>query len=129
MPDHPHAAGLKRRAGLPGGEQVLDHREQLLLGRVPRLQQVVVERDLVDGLNRSLRVGVRGQQNPLRLRHQLPRLHQVVRSGQPRHPLVGDQQRDLLAPCSHLPEQLEAFGARAGAHHPIPLPEAAPQVA
>ena len=30
-------------------EQVLDDREQLLLGRVPRLEQVVVERDLVDG--------------------------------------------------------------------------------
>ena len=38
MADQTHAAGLERGAGLPGAEQVLDDREQLLLGRVPRLE-------------------------------------------------------------------------------------------
>ena len=48
--DDAHAAGLERRAGLPVVEQVVDDRVELLLGRVPGLEQVVVERDLVDGL-------------------------------------------------------------------------------
>ena len=47
----------------------------------------------------------------------------------PGHPLVGDQQRHLLAASPDLPEQLEPLGARAGAHHPVALAEAAPQIA
>ena len=41
---------LERRtvAGDPVREQVVDDRVELLLGRVPRLQQVLVELDLVD---------------------------------------------------------------------------------
>ena len=43
VPDHPHATGLQRGAGLPGREQILDDRVQLLLRRIPGLEQVVVE--------------------------------------------------------------------------------------
>src|SRR5438874_1756976 len=50
MSDHAHPARLERGAGLPRGQQILDHRVEMLLGRIPRLQQVVVERDLVDRL-------------------------------------------------------------------------------
>ena len=60
-----HAAGLEERARLPGGEQILEHREELLLGRIPRLEQVVVERDLVDRRDRGVGVGVGGQQHAL----------------------------------------------------------------
>ena len=80
VPDEPHAARLDRGAGLPGRQEVLDDREQLLLRRVPRLQQVVVERDLVDRLDRRLGVGVGGEQHALGLGHDLARLDQVVRS-------------------------------------------------
>jgi hypothetical protein len=51
------------------------------------------------------------------------------RSRQAGHPLVGDQQRHLFAPGADLPEELEPLGARAGAHHAIPLAETAPQIA
>ena len=128
MADHAHAAGLERGARLPRRQQILDDGEQLLLGRVPRLQQVVVERDLVDRLDRRLGVGVRRQQDALGLRHELARLDQVIGPGQPRHALVGDQQRHLLAPCANLPQQVKPFGARAGAHHAVALAETASQV-
>ena len=78
MADHAHAARLERRAGLPGRQQVLDHREELLLGRVPGLEQVVVERHLVDRRDRRLGVGVGGQQHPLGLGDDLARLHEVL---------------------------------------------------
>src|SRR5438067_2389642 len=42
--DQPYPARVERRAGLPRGQQILDHREQLLLGRIPRLEQIVIER-------------------------------------------------------------------------------------
>ena len=79
MADHPHPAGLQRRARLPGREQILDHREQLLLGRIPRLEQVVVERDLVDRGDRRLGVGVCGQQHALGVGDDLARLHAGTR--------------------------------------------------
>jgi len=46
--DDAHAAGMQRRARLPRRQQVLDDCKQPLLGPVPRLEQVVVQRDLVD---------------------------------------------------------------------------------
>ena len=96
--DHAHAAGLERRAGLPRRQQVLDDRVELLLGRVPRLEQVVVELDLVDRLDRRLGVGVGGQQHALGVRARACAPRPGTRCpAMPRHALVGDQQRDLLA--------------------------------
>ena len=122
-------AGLERRVRRPGRQQVLDHRVELLLGRVPRLEQVVVEVDLVDRLDRGLGVGVRGQQDALGVRHELARLDQVLGPGQPRHPLVGDQQRDLLAARDQLAQRPERLVAARGADDPVALAEAPPQVA
>jgi hypothetical protein len=112
VPDEPHAAGLDRRARLPCRQQVLDDGEQLLLGRIPRLQQVVVERDLVDRLDRRLRVGVGRQQHALGARHELVRLDEVLGARHAGHALVGDQQRawspratsSLRAPSAASPE-------------------------
>ena len=129
MADDPHAAGLQRGARLPGRQQVLDDREQLLLRRVPRLEQVVVERDLVDRGDRRLGVGVGGQQHALGVRDDLARLDEVLGARHARHPLVGDQQRDLVAARRTSAQQLERLGARGRAQDPVALAEAAPQVA
>ena len=45
------------------------------------------------------------------------------------HPLVGDQQRDLVAAGAQLLEDVERLGAGGGAQDPVALAEAAPQVA
>jgi hypothetical protein len=129
MADDAHAAGLQRGAGLPRGQQVLDDRVELLLGRVPRLEQVVVQRDLVDRLDRRRRVGVRGQQHPLGARDELPGGDEVIGARHPRHPLVGDQQRHLLAARDELAQQLEPLVARAAAHDPVAVAERPAQIA
>jgi hypothetical protein len=89
MPNQPHPAGGEGGAGLPRGQQILDDREQLLLGRIPRLEQVVVKGDLVDRVDRRFGIGVGGEQHAFGRRHDLPRAHEVIRARQPRHPLVG----------------------------------------
>ena len=105
--DDAHAAGLERRARLPRRQQVLDDRVQLLLGRVPRLEQVVVERDLVDRRDRRLGVGVGGQQHALGVGHELARLDEVLGARHAGHALVGDQQRDLVAARDELAQDVE----------------------
>ena len=129
MADDAQPARLERRARLPGRQQVLEHREEPLLGRIPRLQQVVVERDLVDRRDRRSRVGVGGQQHALGVGDDRAGLHQEVRAGHHRHALVGEQQGDLVAARAQLREDLERLGARARAQDPVALAEAAPQVA
>jgi hypothetical protein len=47
-------------------EQLVEHRVELLLRRVPRLEQVVVEVDHVDRVDRGAGVGVGGEQHPAR---------------------------------------------------------------
>ena len=115
--DDAHAAGLERRARLPGRQQVLDDREELLLRRVPGLEQVVVQRDLVDRLDRRLRVRVGGQQHALGVGHELARLRRGTRSppsracaGRP--PAARPARRGATSSRS----SLQRLGARAGAH-------------
>jgi hypothetical protein len=127
--DQPHAARLERGSRLPARKQILDDREQLLLGWIPGLQQVVVERDLVDRLDRRLGVGVGGQQHALGRRHDLARAHEVVGAGEARHALIGDEQGDLLAASHELGEDLETPLARVRSDDPVALAEPAPQVA
>ena len=78
--------------GRPVGQQVVDHREQLLLGRVPGLEQVVVEVHVVDRLDRGLGVGVGGEQHALGRREQRPRLLQQLHSAHAGHALVGHRE-------------------------------------
>ena len=53
---------------LPVAQQVVEDRVQPLLGRVPRLEQVVVEPDVVDRLDRDVGVGVGREQHELGVR-------------------------------------------------------------
>jgi hypothetical protein len=128
VPDEPDAAGLERGACLPYRQQVLDDGEEELLGRIPRLEEVVVQRDLVDRRDRRLRVRVGGQEDPLRLRGELPRLDEVLRAGHSRHALVGNQESHLVTTPQQLGEQLERLGAGPGAEDAVALAESHPQV-
>ena len=127
--DDAHAAGLERRARLPGGEQVLDDGVELLLGRVPRLEQVVVERDLVDRGDGGVGVGVGGQQHALGVGDERARLDEVLGAGHARHALVGDQHRRLVAARAQLAEQVQGLRPGARAQDPVALAEPAAQVA
>ena len=47
-------------------QQIVQHREELLLGGIPRLGEVVVERHLVDGFHCRVDIAVCGKQHPFR---------------------------------------------------------------
>ena len=127
--DDAQPARLERRARLPGREQILEHREELLLGRIPRLEQVVVERDLVDRRDGRARVRIGGEQHALGVGHDRARLHQEIGARHDRHALVGQEQRDLVAARAQLLEDLERVCAGARPQDAVALAEPAPQVA
>jgi uncharacterized membrane protein YiaA len=129
VPDHLRLGHRLAVAGrLPGLEQRVEHRVELLLRRVPRLEQVVVEVDDVDRLDRGVGVRVRGQQHPAGVREQVHRLLEELDAVHLRHPVVGQHHGDLAA------AQLELLAARPaplaglGADDPVRLAVAAPQV-
>ena len=78
--DHLDVVGDLRVAASPVAEQVVDHREQPVLGRVPRLEQVVVEADVVDRGDRDVGVGVRREQQALGLRRDVAATRPAARS-------------------------------------------------
>lgn len=61
MADHLCFLGGVMTRACPGIEQRIDDGVQLLLRRIPRLEEVVVEVDDVDGVDRSISIGVGGQ--------------------------------------------------------------------
>ena len=121
--------GRRGRLGPPGVEQVVDHRIQLLLGRIPGLEQVVVERDLVDRVDRGLGIGVGREQHAARLGGELERLLEQLHSRHARHALVDHQQRNRGAAQRHVAQQLERLLPALGAKHAELLAVAAAQVA
>lgn len=60
----------------PLGQQVVEDGIQVLIGRIPGLQQVMIEPDFIDADNRRLGVGVGGEQDFSRIRVELARFAQ-----------------------------------------------------
>ena len=67
MPDDLGATHRLLVVGQPHVDEGVDHRIQLLLGRIPRLEQVVIKVDDVDRLNGRLGIGVGGEKRPTRM--------------------------------------------------------------
>ena len=112
VPDHPHASGVLGVRLLPVAQQVVEDGVQPLLRRVPRLEQVVVEADVVDRLDRDVRVGVRGEQDELGVGCVTPGLLEELDAGHLRHPLIGGDQSDRSVPQRQLGQHAERLGAR-----------------
>jgi len=126
-----HADALERRpiVRLPVREQVLEDREQPLLGRVPGLEEVVVEADRVDRGDRHLGVGVGGQQHALGVRVDLGDRREELDARHARHPLVGQEQGDRGAAQLEPTSRVEGGSAAVGSDHAIRRAEPTPQVA
>ena len=122
---------LERRpeGGQPVVEQVGEDRVELLLRRVPRLHQVLVEADRVDRPDGDLGVRVGGQEDPLYVREELDRLGQKVDAGHAGHALVHDQEGDRFAAEGDLAERLESGGARVGGQDTIVAAVLPPEIA
>ena len=87
----------RRGVGLPVLQEVVEHRVEPLLRRVPGLHQVVVEAELVDRADGGLGVGVGREQHALGLRGHLQGAREELDPAHPGHALVGDQERHGLA--------------------------------
>ena len=115
---------------LPRRQQVLDDRVELLLGRVPGLEQVVVEVDLVDRLDRRLGVGVGGEQHALGLGRRARAPRRGTRSPTCR---ACAGRRPAARPASPRARSSRSASsaslAGGGAQDPVALAEPAPQVA
>ena len=93
----------------PGGQQLIDDRVELLLGRVPGLEQVVVQVHDVDRVDRGAVVRVRGQQHAAGERVDIHRSLEELNAGQAGHPVVRDDDRDLVAAQLHLLERVQGL--------------------
>ena len=128
MPDHLGVRDGVSRRPLPGVQQRVDDGVELFLGRIPRLEQVVVEVDDVDGVDRGVGVGVSGQQHPSRRRVQVHRLLEEFDTGHLRHPVVGDERCDRLTTQFELLEGFQRIRARLRPYDPVGLAVVATQV-
>ena len=125
----PQSVERRPVAGGPVGEQVVEYRVELLLGRVPGLEEVLVEADLVDRSNGDVGVGVGGQQDALRLGLERERLGEELGAGHRRHALVDEEQRHRIVALGQLAHDLERVGPGAGADDAVVVRVARAQVA
>ena len=131
-PAVPDDLRLEHRAvvgGVPRVELGVDDRVELLLRRVPRLEQVVVEVDDVDGLDGGVGVGVGGQQHPARAGVEVHRGLEEVQPVHARHAVVGEQHRHGVAAQLHLAQRVQGLLARFGADDAVRVAVAPAQVA
>jgi hypothetical protein len=94
---------------LPGLQQLVDDRVELLFWRVPRLEQVVVEVHDVDRVDRGVRVRVRGEQHPAGERVDVHRPLKELDAGETGHPVVRQQDGDLITAQLHLPQGVQCL--------------------
>ena len=113
--EQPQPLECRTVAGGPVREQIVDDRVELLLGRVPWLQQVLVELDLVDCPDRDVGVRIGRQQDALGVRLEWKRLDEELGAGHRRHALVDEEQRHRFVALGQLADDLERIGRGAGA--------------
>jgi hypothetical protein len=90
---NPNAVERGWDVGVPVIEQIIQDRVELVLRRIPRLHQVVIESDLVDRLDRRVGVGVGSQQHSFGVGKEEPGRSQKIGAFHLRHALVGQQKR------------------------------------
>ena len=71
MPDETDAFEGRLVVGHPILNQFVQHRVELLLRRAPRLEQVIVQANRIDGANGGIDIGIGSQQDALGKRVQL----------------------------------------------------------
>jgi hypothetical protein len=95
-----HPRGARSVLGGPVVEEVVEHRAEPVLGGIPRLHHVVVDRAGVDRTDCRLGLRVRGQQHRPGALQQVADPGEEVEPGHRRQALIGDHQRHrLTGPC------------------------------
>ncbi len=96
--------------------------DSLELDGVPGLEDVAEDVPFVDRVDHRLDVGVAGEEHADGVGLKPPRLAEERISGHPRHPLIGEDQLDLM-----FIQQGDRLSARAGREHPVRTVELVPQ--
>ncbi len=129
MPDDPHVGRVLGIGLLPVAEQIVDDGIQPILGRIPWLEQVVVQADVVDRLDGDVGVGVRREQQELRPRSVDASLLEHLDARHLRHSLVSSDQRDRLVAQCELGQHSERLGAGGRPHDAVIRAVAVAQIA
>ena len=103
----------------PKLEQRVDDRVEVLLRRVPGLEQVVVEVDDVDGLDRGVGVRVRSEQCPPSLWIDVHGLLQELQATHLGHPVVGQEHGHRLVAEPELTQGVEGGSPGLGPDDPV----------
>ena len=106
--DDPNPVEAEAVRALPIGEEVVEDREESLLGWRPRFHQVVVEPDVVDRLDRHVGVGVGGEQHELGAGCDRRGMPEELDAGHLGHAVIGDDEGDGLVPAGELFSVLSA---------------------
>lgn len=128
MADHLGFLGRMMTRACPGIDQRVDDGIQLLFRRIPGLEEVVVEVDYVDGVDRSIGIGVGGQQNAPSYGIQVHCLFEELDSTQTGHAVVGDDHSDCIAAKFHFTQGLERLVAGLRANDSVLLAVPFPEV-
>ncbi len=89
----------------------------------------MVQIDDVDGVDRRIGVGVRGQQHPSGGGEQVHRLFEELDAVHSRHAVVGQHHRDLVAAQLQLAHRVQRLLAGLGSDDPVALAVPPSQVA
>ncbi len=117
MTNHPNALERRFVMSEPIVQQVVEHRIELLVWRIPGLEEVVVEANNVDGANSSVDVGVGRQEDAPGVGEKLDGLFEQVNPSHSRHTVIGQKQGDLIAAQFQFSQRFKGSGARFGAQH------------
>ncbi len=91
----------------------------MLCGRIPGLQEEVVDAGLIDRADRGVGVGVRREQCPLGTGIKSHGLLQEFHSVHARHALVGQEQGHTVVAHLQLLQEIECAFRRVASHHTI----------
>src|SRR5947209_678918 len=117
MANHPHALERRLVVSKPIVEQVIEHWIELLLWRIPGLEEVVVEADRVDGPNSRVGVSVGRQEDALGVGEKLDRLLEQVDTCHSGHAVIGQKQGCLISAQLELTQGLQGSGAGLGTQY------------
>ena len=129
MSDQPQSLRFGQILGLPRVEQIVDHREETFLGRIPRLRQIVIEMRLVDGLHRCFDVRVGREQDAPRQRVHLARFGEHFAPQHAGHALIADQHGQRIAAALQFAGGGQRLLSRRRAHHRVVLPVPGAEIA
>src|SRR5579863_4757238 len=116
-----YSYSLKRgvERGLPIIEQIVQLGIQMERGRVPRLQEKVMNAHLIDRADGSTGIRVRGEQRTFRIWKDAHTFLQKLDPIHPWHALIGEQQSHVVAAQLQLLQKLKSLLGRIAADHAI----------